>query len=430
MQTGERAIWQPFVRAAIAISLVAGFGAGTLLFASLLFDIGDGLWWPAVAQAHGHAQLFGWAGLMVLGIALHFFPRLASAPAVPAGLARAAFWMLLSGLLLRIVSRSVMSVSDPSMVGRAADFAWIVGVSSELAGTLLVVAGLGRSMVGRRALPGNLAVRLLLPLFAVSFLSLLAVLSAALLLGLSRLPGGELPISHTTSDDLNTLMLYGFLTPISVAMSARLFPLYVRTGTPLLRLLLIGLLLLIVGCGLRVLGVWAGGDSVETAGRLLIPAAIGCFVIGTRVLGPRRALPRRPMRLWQDATGLHALSAYIWLVGAAVVQSPGLCWLDAEMHLLGMGFITMLIFGMGVHLIPGFGRETMCSPRYLWATLILGNIATVCRVILAIPDLRLDSALEHTIGASAGTFGLSALVLFAINVSSVLLQSTRKLQGR
>jgi heme/copper-type cytochrome/quinol oxidase subunit 1 len=43
--------------------------------------------------------------------------------------------------------------------------------------------------------------------------------------------------------------------------------------------------------------------------------------------------------------------------------------------------VTLLIFGMGARLLPGFlGREHLASPRLVWATFWLGNAAALLRV--------------------------------------------------
>ena len=48
-------VWRPFVRASLAVAVVGGFGLGGALFAALAFGWPLGPWWPAAAQAHGHA---------------------------------------------------------------------------------------------------------------------------------------------------------------------------------------------------------------------------------------------------------------------------------------------------------------------------------------------------------------------------------------
>ena len=59
---GPPAIWLAFVRAGLGSRLVGGFGlGGTPFVASALLWVRPKAWWAA-AQAHGQAQLLGWAG--------------------------------------------------------------------------------------------------------------------------------------------------------------------------------------------------------------------------------------------------------------------------------------------------------------------------------------------------------------------------------
>ena len=78
-------LWRAFVWGAFLAALGPGFLAGALLSAALGLGVPLGPWWPAVAQVHGHAQLAGFAGLMVLGVAFHFLPRLRGAPLAAPG---------------------------------------------------------------------------------------------------------------------------------------------------------------------------------------------------------------------------------------------------------------------------------------------------------------------------------------------------------
>src|SRR6185369_14789979 len=81
---------------------------------------------------------------------------------------------------------------------------------------------------------------------------------------------------------------------------------------------------------------------------------------------------------------------YVWLVVAAGLLIVGALLslagapappLDAERHTLGAGFVTLLIFGMGARLLPGFrGREHVAHPRLVRATFWLGNAAALLRV--------------------------------------------------
>lgn len=419
MPSPRAEVWQLFARASIVTSLVAGFGFGSLLFGSRTFDVPGGRWWLTIAQAHGHAQLFGWATFMVLGVGIHFLPRLASAPPVDPRLGRLGFWTLLSGLVLRVAIPTVSAGAEVEGLKRLADNAWTVGAAAEFAGLLIVLAAPGRSIARSKSLRSSPAVRSVFPFIVIGFGSALLVSGLTLIVALSRLPD-VLPLDPTTSRTTIILSSYGFLLPISVAMSARLFPLYLRTLPPRSPLLHAGLPLLIAGVVARLAGDRWRLQPLDLGGRASVLLAVALLVAGTGIFGSRRRLPRRAVRIWEDAPGLHALSAYIWLLAAGVAQAPGVRWDDVERHLLGMGFVTMLILGMGVHLLPGFVRRKIRHKGYVWATLTLGNLATGCRVIPAIPGPDLGWRVEQAIGATAGVAGMLAVGIFAFNVWSAL----------
>ncbi|HZR40874.1 MAG TPA: hypothetical protein VFB12_12190, partial [Ktedonobacteraceae bacterium] len=74
----------PLLKASLLLGAGGGFVLATILVLTSALSLPLGPWWEALAQAHGQLQLYGWAGLFVLGVAFHFLPRLRGAPlAVP-----------------------------------------------------------------------------------------------------------------------------------------------------------------------------------------------------------------------------------------------------------------------------------------------------------------------------------------------------------
>src|SRR5581483_10623928 len=74
------ALVAPFLRAALLLGAGGGFLLAAVLTLTSALLVPLGLWWTALAQAHGHLQLYGWAGLFVFGVAFHFLPRVRGAP--------------------------------------------------------------------------------------------------------------------------------------------------------------------------------------------------------------------------------------------------------------------------------------------------------------------------------------------------------------
>jgi hypothetical protein len=156
-----------------------------------------------------------------------------------------------------------------------------------------------------------------LPFLASAFVAfgLALGLNLAGLLAAARTPGPIVP--GWLNRPAVLLALHGFLVPVAVAMSARLFPLYFRTPLPALRILRAGLACALAGLALRLAGEPLGSPIVAAVGRLAQALALALLVLGLGVFAPRRPLPRQPPPGLADPLHLHALAAYAWLLLAA-----------------------------------------------------------------------------------------------------------------
>jgi len=114
-----------------------------------------------------------------------------------------------------------------------------------------------------------------------------------------------------------------------------------------------------------------------------------------------------------------------WFIAAALVYAlagglVGLIWLAfpdalspfalrAHAHLMLVGFVGMMIFGVGLHVLPRFTGRTLFSERLADVQFVLANVGLVAMV----------ASWLATITAGVRTGGLllwASFVLFAINV--------------
>ncbi len=105
----------------------------------------------------------------------------------------------------------------------------------------------------------------------------------------------------------------------------------------------------------------------------------------------------------------------IWVLAASpTLSSSAFFNPDIPRHAITVGFITMLIFGMAVRMLPGFsGKTRVASTALVLATFWLGNVATLFRVApLFVPDL-LPSKLAL---GSSGVVGWLAVACLAVNL--------------
>lgn len=153
---------EPFARARpwIVLSCGLGLGAGFVLVAILsvaqALGLPLGLWWPALVQAHGHVQVFGWAGLLVVGVALHFLLRLRGSPLAYPGLVPWLLALLGGGLALRVLSQPMLALTTPhallwQMLLAGAGLAEFLGASG-VVGLLCQTLRRGPALASRPAL--------------------------------------------------------------------------------------------------------------------------------------------------------------------------------------------------------------------------------------------------------------------------------------
>jgi len=361
--------------------------------------------WPMLPVVHGHVQVFAFAVLMTIGVLYWFLPRLWGCPAPPAWRAQTAFILLFGGLLVVLVG---LVIGDVALVA--------LGSLTEMAGAVLVAGDLA-SLLRRRG--GREKGK------DPALLAALAEAATALPLAyLAQL----LAVLHIVSEGLHfsyLLAFYGVLIPIALAMTGRLFPLYFRTRLPERRALMASILLGGLGLYLRIAGLtldWYGGArwgaALQAAGML---GALGAL----RLLEPREKRAAAVRVLWRDPTAWLVHIAYASLASCALalggVVWPG--WMppqSLEWHLLGVGYVTCLIAGVGTHLLPGFARQRPRSPYASWVVLLSLTGALVLRLwtVLASGSSVVVS------GAVGGILGLAAMIVFAWNVG---LRSSRQL---
>src|SRR5581483_8616028 len=109
--TAADTIYRRFFKAAIITML----SAGGLWGAFLLLVIGTKEDFTSVSifdvNAHGHAQIFGWVGLFVMGFAYQAFPRFKHTSLWKPKMALATFYMMLAGIILRVVGETFHTYS-------------------------------------------------------------------------------------------------------------------------------------------------------------------------------------------------------------------------------------------------------------------------------------------------------------------------------
>jgi uncharacterized protein involved in response to NO len=450
----------PILKAALLIGVGGGFLLATILTVTYALALPLGAWWEALAQAHGHLQLYGWAGLFVLGVALHFLPRLRGKPLVAARLVPWLLGILITSLVLRAVSQPLLSIYPANV--------WRLGLLSsgilEVAAivtilSLLILTALRRSRPTTR--PAYWSV---FPFFAGAFCSL-GIASIINLVNVAQAAQGSGLVLYP-GDTLNvTLGLFGFLVPMALAMAIRSLPMYAGLDgfplrvLPLAGIYFAGVMLLCVGVDSGPLpATWT--SIVEGLGMVLLGGVVLLFVGIFLILIRRRGhIPERVAKLapspgtlvqayqkqvkkeqthYGPFVGL-VVSACLWaMFGALLLLIDGCSLLatgkevvdfDAVRHSFAIGFIALLICGIAPRMLPSLSGGKIVSPKLVSATLWLGNAAAVLRVgaILFAPFFAgiQGLAIDTFLFSLSGPCGLALAICLTINFWPTLHTSPR-----
>jgi uncharacterized protein involved in response to NO len=433
----------PYLRCALLLGSGGGFALACVLTLSPLLGVPLGGWWAAMVQTHGHLQLFGWAGLFVAGVALYFLPRLRGTPLAWSALLP---WILgaeVSSLLLRFLAQPLLVVTGWFLWDILLVLSGVLEALALPAILFLLVRTILRTSATKSSLEG---VGSIAPFILGAFLGLALASLLNLLNCITALASDGLISS--TGDQANILLgLFGFLIPMALAMSSRMLPLYARIQPFPAQLLWSLALAYFAGVICWLLGILLPGTqfaSLMSVGLLLIGIVMLIFTgYFLHLMRHRTELPsqvahvphsessaKRAQQRRNEEQRKHgpyiALigSAYLWgTLGAVLLILDAVVsllfdilpvTLDAIRHSFAVGFITLLICGIAVRLVPGFSGKAIRSPQLVAATLLLGNVAALLRVgPLVLAPILPGSAFFF---ALSGPVGLILILCLTVNL--------------
>ena len=396
-----------FLAASVLVAATAGFalGAWLLLSSSLGLPLPSGGWAPLV-QLHGHAQLVGFAGLLVMGIGYRVFPRFRGAAAPAARLVLLSFALVAIGLALR------SALLWPDLGARP--LLLLLSGTLEVAGAALY-AGIVLDVLSR----GENEHRPDEALIALGALWYPVGATWAFVALLPAILGAPTADAVATEASVAVLLL-GFIASNVAGVSLRVAPAFIAAPPASARVI-------VAGAGLWYLGILAttlrvgGAPVVLLAGALLLAFAVGPF----RATGARQPLPAHA-RL----TRFAFRASYAWLVlGVAILAAA---WLSpwpiagattAARHALALGFLMSIIFGVGARLVPALtGGVAFLAPA-VWAALALTNAAAALRVASELAG-RGDGVTSVAL-AMSGLFAYAALAVFAVSAARTVRSALR-----
>jgi len=412
-------LYRRFLKAALLFTFTGGtaLGAWALITMAIRGQLG-GLS-RGIIQVHGHYQLFGWVGLFVVGVAYHILPRLTGIPLPSYRAASASFVLLVAGTILRTAQ-----ALDPSPLRSAL---LIGGALMELAGigiffwsvTKILAAQAGRL----QPYQGYLTL-------GTAWLGISALLNLTHAWFLVSRRAFEVP--PYLNIPYLSVFLVGFVTFWILGVSLRTLPVFmglksrpaVASWLPVP--LTLCLALMTIGEGLLLYGTGATARVLFGAGGLGLALCLALYTWALGILGPAGEGEPGASRSYEKFLRL----GYAWLLISggmlAIFALLALAGVDmdhalvgAYRHALTVGFITTIMVGMALRIIPVFRGVPLYSQRLLELTFWLLAVGNVIRVLFQSLSAFYGPLWLKVAGAS-GVLELTGLLLFGVNLWKTL----------
>jgi len=408
-------IYRPFFRAGIGVVLTLGAAWGVWLLVRIAIAGKLSAASLHEVNAHGHAQIFGWVGLFVMGFGYQAFARFKHADLAFPRLAYATLWMMLSGLVCR-------SLAEP-LAAHAGWLGAVAVVASAIEAAAIALFALN-CWVTLRGAPRGLEHFDFYILVALAWFVIQAVYETVYLAATLAAPDSEhlLQLVATWQGPLREIQIHGFAGLMILGVSQRMFHHFygfhrpnARTSVVALVALNVALLGIVAGLVLmqRVQHLWA---LLWYAAVLVQAAATVILVTGWRIFSPAKDA---------DRSLKYLRSAYVWLFislamtvllpfhqrwllpylaphSAAVQIGFSHAYYGAIRHAVTVGFVSLMIMGVAAKVVPtlaGFDVRRLSS---LWTPLLLVNTGCAIRVSM--------QALTDFVPAAFPAAGVSGLL--------------------
>jgi hypothetical protein len=423
-------IYRPFFKTGIvvALSLGAAWGAYLLLRIGLTGSFGAvGL---HEVNAHGHAQIFGWVGLFVMGFAYQAFPRFKHTCLLYPRGALLTLWLMAIGL----VGRSIMEplagdikwLNAPAV---AASFAEVIAIC----GFVWIIAATWRAS-GKPLADYDLFIACALGWFVLQ-----AVYDTVYFAGTMNAAGPELiALVARWQAPLRDMQIHGFALLMILGVSQRVFHNFYGFPATTSRLSRTTLLCLNVA----VLGECLGLVRMRTVG----PGGVSLWYVAVLLLaGSAAAL----VHSWQifshcehsDRSLKFLRAAYVWLfvslgmlilmpayqLGFLKLVAPHCdaarigfshAYYGAARHAVTVGFISLMIVGVAAKVVPTLNGVDLRGLPSLMVPFVLLNLGCALRVTSQILTDAIPTA--YTFAAASGILEVLALALWGVHLWRIM----------
>jgi len=416
----EDKIYEKFVKTAIVLTLTFGvtFGAAALSYIAFKLDF-DSVYYTLI-QAHGHAQIYGWVGLCIMGFSLYIVPRVKNTELRFRAFATVCYLFATAGVILHTVVQPLPYKSLRFLLPTSAILECIAIILFILIVLRTILASKEKAGIFDKFFKAG-----------IIWLFISTCMNMGMICYLYKRGLNEIPRSFFSP--YVHLYLFGFVLMFIFAVNIR--TVYAFLDIKPVREKAVNLTFWIMNICIPIyFAAHFFADKNAVAFRLSqavvfpIGFALLTFIFGLRVF--ERSTKELQDVVMDRSYAKTIRTAYLWLiVSAGILFVMPFLGHGTEMqkrfhgslnHALTVGFITMMIIGYASKMIPTFKGINMHSIRLSNITFILLNTGCFLRVFSQIlVGIHGKKVFYVTMGTS-GWFELVALSLFGYNLWKTL----------
>lgn len=396
------AIYRRFFKAGIVVVMTAGAVWGAILLLRIGFTGSFTALSIHEINAHGHAQIFGWVGLFVMGFAYQAFPRMKHTDLWRPDLANMTFYLMVFGVFARALGEPLFHWPMFRELAVSANLAEIAAIGLFITIIVKTLVGSGKKLELHDGFV----------LASIAFFFVQAVYDLGLLYATTSLGLGADRLVYIVSvyqAPLRDLQIHGFALLMILGVGLRMFPALFGLPAPKPRVVRIGLVLLIVSVvaeSISFILMRRYGGPVYTGA---LYASMLVLAITSIALTWRWGLLAKPKEsersvkfvraavIWLHVSMLMLVLApiymYVVLPSFGSLSSSGSRAVEigfshayggAVRHAITVGFISLMILGMAGKIVPTLNGVDIRHLRALWLPFILVNVGCFMRVFFQI----------------------------------------------
>lgn len=424
-------IYMPFFKGGIALVLTLGALWGAFLLVRIAFSGSFTAVGIHEVNAHGHAQIFGWVGLFVMGFAYQAFPRFKHTTLAHPYAALTTLWLMLMGIVLRSSSQALLPYAPWTLSA---------GVAGSILEIIAIAAFIGIIWKTLRGSGKPFAFYDYYILSALVWFFVQAVYGTVYFTATALAPNRDalLSLVSTWQAPLRDIQIHGFALLMILGVSQRLFHNFYGLTAPRRGVSMTALVLL----NLAVIGESAGFVLMRTSGHawtalwygsvIVMAATVLVLVWGWHIYRPTHEADRslkflRTAYAWLflSLAMLVALPLYQFgLLRALAPDSEAAqlgfshAYYGAIRHAITVGFISLMIVGVAAKVVPTLKGIDVRGLNALWLPFILIN--TGCAMRVGFQTLTDFTDIAFPITGVSGILEVSGLAVWGIHLWAVM----------